>query len=220
MKHLFTIILLLAATTGFSQPPKGMGKSDVDAKKILDGVSAKFKSFKTVVAKFALKIENAVGKVQGSKSGTVNMKGTKYNILITGQEISFDGSNVYTYDKAANEVQITKFESTTTTITPQKLFTNFYDKDFLYKLNGESKVAGKAVQEIELTPIDKTKPFFKVIVSIDKLGQTITQTKVFEKNGNKYTYSISSMLTNKPLADAIFVFDTKKYPKVEVVDLR
>ena len=121
-----------------------------------------------MTAKFALKIENAAGKVHGNKAGTVKMKGTKYNILITGQEISFDGANVYTYDKAANEVQITKFESSTTTITPQKLFTNFYDKDFLYKLNGERKVVGKVVQEIELTPIDKSKPFFKVLVSIDK----------------------------------------------------
>lgn len=219
MKHLFTIILLLAATAGFTQP-KGMGKSDVDAKKILDGVSAKFKSFKTVIAKFSLKIENAAGKVQGIKSGTVNMKGTKYKILITGQEISFDGINVFTYDKAANEVQITKFESSTTTITPQKLFTNFYDKDFLYKLNGEKKVAGKVMQEIELTPIDKSKPFFKVLVTIDKAGQIIKETKVFEKNGNKYTYTITSMSTNKALADALFTFDTKKYPKVEVVDLR
>src|SRR5688500_14186861 len=129
MKHLFTILLLSAVYVGFAQP-KGMGTNDADAKKILDAVSAKFKSFKTVTAKFNLKIENAAGKVQGSKSGTVNMKGTKYRIGITGQDIYFDGSNVYTYDKGSNEVQITKFDASATTITPQKMFTNFYDRDF------------------------------------------------------------------------------------------
>ncbi len=44
------------------------------------------------------------------------------------------------------------------------MFTNFYDKDFLYKLNGETKQGNKTLQEIELTPVDKTKSFFKVIV--------------------------------------------------------
>ena len=111
-------------------------------------------------------------------------------------------------------------ERSATTITPQKMFTNFYDKDFLYKTNPDVKVGGKAMQEIELTPIDKSKPFFKVLVDVDKATQTIRQTKVFEKNGNRYTYSIVTMATNGALPDALFVFDTKQHPKVEVVDLR
>ncbi len=219
MKNLLFSIFLLS-TIGVVAQPKGMGKNDADAKKILDGVSAKFKSFKSVTAKFNLKIENAAGKVQGSKSGIVNLKGTKYRINITGQEIFSDGNTTWTYDKSANEVQIAKVERSATTITPQKMFTNFYDKDFLYKTNPDVKVGGKLMQEIELTPIDKTKPFFKVLVNVDKATKTIKQTKVFEKNGNRYTYSIVSMKTNGTLPDALFVFDTKKYPKVEVVDLR
>lgn len=219
MKNLLFSIVLLTGIGAFAQP-KGMGKNDADAKKILDAVSAKFKSFKTVTAKFNLKIENAAGKVQGSKSGVVNLKGTKYRINITGQEIYSDGNTTWTYDKAGNEVQVNNVERSAGTITPQKMFTNFYDKDFLYKTNPDVKVGGKMLQEIELTPIDKTKPFFKVLVDIDKATKTIRQTKVFEKNGNRYTYSVVSMLTNKPLPDALFVFDTRRYPKVEVIDLR
>lgn len=219
MKNLLFSILLLANITAFAQP-KGMGKNDADAKKILDGVSAKFKSFKTVTAKFNLKIENSAGKVQGSKSGVVNLKGTKYRINITGEEIYSDGNTTWTYDKSSNEVQINNVERSATTITPQKMFTNFYDKDFLYKTNPDVKVGGKTMQEIELTPIDKSKPFFKVLVDIDKATQTIRQTKVFEKNGNRYTYSVVSMSTNTALPDALFVFDAKKYPKAEVIDLR
>ena len=48
------------------------------------------------------------------------------------------------------------------------MFTNFYDKDFLYKLNGEAKKGNKTIQEIELTPVDKTKTFFKVLVILIK----------------------------------------------------
>lgn len=221
MKHLVTsVFLVMAMVAAVAQPPKGMGASDPNAKKILDAVSAKFKNYKSIQGKFSLKIENASGKVMGSKSGMVYMKGTKYRITANGQEIFCDGSNLWTYEKTANEVTITKLDGSNNTITPQKLFTNFYDKDFLYKLNGESKIAGKVVQEVELTPIDKSKPFHKVLVYVDKAAQQIASTKVFEKTGNRLTYSLSSMNTTGVIADAMFVFDAKKYPGVEVVDLR
>ena len=221
MNKLLTSALFfaLSTTTIFAQP-KGMGTNDPDAKKILDGVSARFKTFKGVQAKFSLKIENAAGKNLGTKTGTVYMMGNKYHVSVTGQEIFCDGTNISTFDKSANEVTITKIDPTANSLTPQKIFTNFYDKDFLYKLNRETTVGGKKMQELELTPIDKTKPFFKVLVYVDKATQTISSTKVFEKTGNKYTYSVTSMNTAAPLSDTQFIFDTKKYPGAEVVDLR
>ena len=216
MKKIFTALMIMATgcLTVVAQAPKGMGKSDPDAKKILDAVSSKFKTFKTVQGKFSLKIENAVGKVLGIKSGTVAMKGSKYRISVTGQEIFSDGSNIWTLDKASKEVTINKIDPSANSLTPQKLFTNFYDKDFLYKLNGTTK----SVSEIELTPIDKTKPFFKILLYVNK--NSITTTKLFEKTGNKYTYSTTSLTPNANVPDASFIFDTKKYPGVEVVDLR
>ncbi len=221
MKNLGTILLFIAFNIfNATAQPKGMGNNDPDAKKILDGVSAKFKTFKGVQANFSLKIENAAGKVLGNKTGTVYMKGNKYRVLITGQDIFCDGNNISTYDKSANEVTITKIDPTANTLTPQKIFTNFYDKDFLYKLNKEIVLDGKKVQELELTPIDKSKPFFKVLVYVDKASQTISSTKIFEKTGNKYTYAVSKMNTTAPVSDAQFIFDAKKFPGIEVVDLR
>ena len=221
MRNLGAILMfLIISVFGASAQPKGMGSNDPDAKKILDGVSAKFKTFKGVQANFALKIENAAGKTLGNKTGTVYMKGSKYRVSITGQEIFCDGNNISTYDKSANEVTITKIDPTANTLTPQKIFTNFYDKDFLYKLNRETIIAGKKIQELELTPIDKSKPFFKVLVFVDKAAQTINSTKIFEKTGNKYTYAVSKMNTAAPVSDAQFIFDIKKFPGTEVVDLR
>jgi len=197
-----------------------LGNSDAAAKSILDGVSKKFKTFKAVQALFTLKVQDVKGKVQGTKKGTVYMKGSKYRVTITGQEIFCDGKDVWTYDKAANEVTITQLDQSGSGITPQKLFTNFYDKDFLYMLNGEKKQGNKTLQEIEMTPVDKSKPFHKVYVQVDKAAKTIYSTKVLENAGNRYTYTVSTMTTNKPLADNIFVFDKSKYPGVEEVDLR
>lgn len=218
-KYLMLMGLVLGVFVLHAQN-NSLGQNDPAAKQILDGVSAKFKTFKGVQASFTLQVEDSKGKVQGSKKGTVYMKGTKYRVNVTGQEIFCDGNNIWTYDRSANEVTITKFDPSQNVITPQKLFTNFYDKDFLYKLNGQKKIGNKLLQEIEMTPVDKTKAFHKVYVYVDKATKTINTTKVLEKNGNRYTYTVNTMNGNTTISDAQFVFDKKKYPGVEEVDLR
>ena len=220
MKNIFNILILLISFLSSQSQPKGGGNNDPAAKKILDAVSTKFKSFKSVQSSFSLKIENNAGKTLGAKSGMIYMKGVKYRINVTGQEIFCDGSNISTYDKSTNELTITKIDPSVNSITPQKIFTNFYDKDFLYKLNGDTKVGTKMVQQVELTPTDKSKPFFKVLLNIDKKNQAISSTKIFEKSGNVYLYEISNMNTSTLVSDAQFLFDAKKYPGVEVIDLR
>ncbi len=219
MKNILLTCLLFAAFSSFSQS-SSLGKSDPDAKKLLDAVSAKFKTYNSVAAHFILKIENVSGKNMGIKSGVVNMKNSKYRISVADQEIYSDGDNIWTYDKSTNEVQITKFDPSANSITPQKMFTNFYDKDFLYKLNSETKKGSKTIDEIELTPVDKTKPFFKVLVEVDKNTKSVVSSEIFQKTGDRYVYTITDMKTNTNLPDNLFVFNAKDYPKVEVVDLR
>lgn len=218
MNRFFLTLALIAVMFSpiAAQTQKGIGTNDPAAKKILDGVSARFKTFKSLQSKFSLKIENAEGKNMGTKTGTVFMKDSKYHYSLSGQEVFSDGSNVWTLDKAAKEVTINKIDPSNSSITPQKLMTSFYDKDFLYKLNGEAK----DIQEIELTPTDKSKPYFKLLLYITKSTKTLSSTKVFMKDGSRTTYSSSGMKTGITLADDIFVFDVKKYPGVEVVDLR
>ena len=124
MKNIITgIALFLCCVVSADAQPKGMGKNDPEAKKVLDAVSAKFKTFKSVQSSFSLKIENSSGKTLGTKAGTVYMKGTKYRVSVSGQEIFCDGTNISTYDKSTNELTITKIDPSANSITPQKIFT-------------------------------------------------------------------------------------------------
>ncbi|MFN5334671.1 MAG: LolA family protein [Bacteroidota bacterium] len=219
----FCIISLVSISTSiplFAQN-KSMGQSDPNAKKVLDQVSANFKKYKAVKASFVFKNEDAKGKVLGVKKGSLFMKGAKYRITLSGgQDIFCDGVNIWTYDPSANEVTIAKFDPAQNTITPQKLFTNFYDKDFLYRLNADKTESGKQLHEVELTPFDKSKSFFKVYLLVDKATKTIYSTKIMEKSGVHYIYTVSALNGNAPVTDDVFVFDQKKYPGVELVDLR
>ncbi len=56
-----------------------------------------------------------------------------------------------------------------------------------------------------------------MIVKKDKSIQSWT---MFDKSGNRYKYTITKFIPNVKVDDAFFTFDPKKYPGVEVIDLR
>jgi chaperone LolA len=219
MKKLFTLVMLASVVAANAQD-KNPTTNDPAAKKILDAVSSKFKTYKSPQASFTYKVENAQGKALSTKKGTVVMKGNKYKVSMDGLEIYSDGKTSWNYDKSANEVTVNTVDANGNAMTPQKLLTNFYDKDFYYKYNGEKKDGGKTVQEIELTPTDKSKPFHKVYLLVNKATSTISSARFLEKTGGRYTYTINSLNGTASVKDSDFTFDKSKHPGVEVVDLR
>jgi outer membrane lipoprotein carrier protein len=208
MRIIVTIVFaILISTHVYAQ--------DARAKAVLDGVSANLKTLKSLKANFSL----AISKTKEKKSGTVSMKGTKYFINMGAQEIYCDAKIIYTYIKSANEVTINDIDPSENTLSPTKLFTNFYDKEFASKFVSQTKVGSATIATILLTPT-KAKQFTKVELMIDVNKKIITGGKVYEKNGNVMSYTISGFTANAPVADNVFVWDAKKHPKVEVVDLR
>ncbi len=221
MKNLFILVVsALAVLPVKAQVGNNPTKNDPDAKKILDAVSARFKKYSAPQATFTYQVENAQGKVLSTKKGSVIMKGNRYKVMMDGLEIYSDGKTVWNFDKSTNEVTVDNVNASGNAMTPQKLFTNFYDKDFYYKDNGKQSVGGKQVEEIELTPTDKSRPFHKVYVYIDKATNTISSARFLEKSGGRYSYTINTLKPDASATDADFTFDKAKHPGVEVVDLR
>ncbi len=170
-------------------------------------------------AEFSYTLENPQAKIKETQSGSILLSGAKYKLDIAGQEVICDGKTIWTYMKEAKEVQINDVDPDAEGIKPSEIFT-MYEKGFLYKFVDEKNVGGKVVQNLELTPTDKTKEFFKIKLSIDKSSKQIVKSIIFDKNGNRYTYSIKKFSPNFAVNAATFSFDTKKHPGVEVVDLR
>ena len=205
-------ILLLAGISNLA-----FAQNDPAAKALLDKVSKNFKGLTTVQGNYTLTVTTRAGKPAGKKTGQIFVKGSKYKLTEQSLTIMSDGKKVWRFEPAANEVTISAVDNNSQSITPQKLFTNFYDKDFLYKLNGPATINGKKVKEIEMTPTDKRKSFFKVYVYVDEAQNMIISSKIYENSGNIYNYSITNLKTNQPLADNIFVFDKTKFPGVEEI---
>lgn len=187
---------------------------DANAKKILDGVSAKIKTFAALSANFNLKSISSKGKDNGAKTGTIALKGQKYFLKQGKTEIICDGAKIYNFD-GAKTITVSGIEEANSTLSPQIFLTNFYDKDFTYKLI--SSIG--SFHEIQLIPIDKRKNVQLVNVFVDKAKSFITKAKITDKSNNKIELSISNVNTKANLSDVLFAFNKTKYPKdVEVLD--
>lgn len=215
MKKLYlSVAVLLLSVASFAQ------YKDPKAQSLLSQVSSKFKSYKTATAGFTYQILNSAGKVLSNKKGSVSMKGDKYNIAFGGNKIISDGQTVWNYDPSAKEVTVNDVNKSESTITPQKLFTDFYNKDFNYVLGKEMTVAGKKATQVIMTPADKKKAFERVYLAVDNATKNIVSILVVEKSGNRYSYNLNNFKPNASVSDGLFTFNKAEYPGVEVVDLR
>ncbi|WP_443939584.1 LolA family protein [Pedobacter sp. MW01-1-1] len=216
MKKLFSACLMVAAfaTSTYAQ-------TDAKAKAILAEVSKKYKSYNIVKTDFTFTLENPKAKVKETQQGTLYVKANsnKYKVAMTNQELFSDGKSQWTYLKKDKEVQVSNVDNSADAINPAKLFT-VYEKGFKYTYTGDQKVGGKTYEMIDLVPLDSKKSIFKVRLSIDKSLKQIANVLLFDKNGNKYTYNVRAFSPNVKVPETTFAFDAKKYPGVEVVDLR
>lgn len=198
---------------------QAIAQGDKKAKEILNGVSAKYRSYKSMKAEFSYTLENPQAKIKETQVGNIILSGSKYRLGIAGQEVICDGKTIWTYMKEAKEVQVNDVDPDAEGIKPSEIFT-MYEKGFMYKFVEEKKVGKQTLQNLELTPTDKTKNFFKIKLTVDKASKQIVKSIIYEKTGNKYTYAIKAFTPNFAVNAGTFSFDTKKYPGVEVVDLR
>ncbi|TAH01933.1 MAG: outer membrane lipoprotein carrier protein LolA [Sphingobacteriales bacterium] len=206
-------ILLLLTLSG-----KLFAQSDASSKIILDALSEKFKTNDAVKTDFNITVYNPEIKNKDSQNGVLYLKSNKYKIIFQNQEILSDGKNQWTYLKADNEVQINMVSKDEDALNPAQIFTA-YNKGYKTKYNGETKIGTIIYQNIELAPI-ATKSFFKIKMVINKAKNQIFSLSVFDKNGNIYTYLVKNLVSVKDISDSFFVWDKKKYPNVDLQDLR
>lgn len=215
-------ILLLLSTLLYAQsnPTPDYKEVDPKAKSILDKVSQKNKSYKTIKSDFAIILENKKDNIKDSKKGVIWIKGNKYKIDLAQSTIFYDGTTMWTYLKESNEVNITSPDpKDDNTLNPAKIF-SIYESGYKIRFIRERFEKNRALYEIELYPIDLKKDYTKINLKIDKDKNQIFSMKRFGKDGTDFYIEILNIKPNEEMADAMFVFDKSKYPKVEINDLR
>lgn len=192
---------------------------DPKAEELLNDVSKKYEAIKSYKAEFAYELENPQAKVNEKFTGEISVKGNKFNLKLGAQEIINNGTTVWTFMKEENEVNVSDYSPDDEEISPTKIHT-MYRQGFKYLMTEDENVKGVVYNVVELVPENKKKPYFKIRIWINKKDKSIFRWKIFEKNGNRYLYTISKFQPNIKLEDAQFTFDKNKFPGVEVIDLR
>jgi outer membrane lipoprotein carrier protein len=218
-KYLLNCFLIVSLQASFAQNTTQQTSPEEKAKKILVDVESRYKSAKALRADFIYEMKNDANKAKEEVKGSFVMKKNKFKLKLADQEIYNNGTTVWTYLKDANEVNISDYSPESEDITPEKVFT-LYKKDYKYVFIREFTENGKVYEEIDLQPTDRSKKIYKIRLVINKKTKSIKSWEIFEKNQNRFKYTVNSIEYNVAVDDTFFVFDKKKYPKVTEVDLR
>ncbi len=213
-KYFYLTVCLFLITNIF------FGQSDPKAIEILDKVSAHMQTFKTMYAEFQFVLENNQENITDKRYGKIWIKGNKYKIDMMGTETYFDGKSQWTYLKESNEVNITNpDQEDNESINPAKIF-DIYQEGFKVRYIAQKFEGTRAIYVIDLFPLDKSKPFSRITLKIDKDKNELYAFKRFDKDGNYYTIKIAKIITNKPLDESTFLFNKSEHSGVEIIDLR
>ena len=181
-----------------------------DATKILDKAASTFKAAGGVTISYTYDLNGDKGK------GTIKMQGKKFVNTFAGHVIWFNGKTLWTLVKENEEVNVT-------TPTPKELAgINPYSFLNMYK-SGYKASMGKSTAtyyEVILKAISPSTSMKSVVVHILKKNYQPCYVKLATVDGIENKISVTKYITKQSFSADTFVFNPKKYPNVDVVDLR
>ena len=180
------------------------------ATSVLDKTAEKFKAAGGVKASFTMDAG------AGPSTGTIKLQGNKFTIDIGGEYVVwFDGKDMWSYLKENDEVNITNPTQNEIAKMNPYAFVDLYKKGYEVKM-GKSTAK---YYEVTLKAKSKSSSLQNVTLHINKVNyQPIMIDMSSPKTANKI--KINSYQTNLSFDPSTFVFNKKKYPSVEVIDLR
>ena len=185
---------------------------DKKAKNLLNQVSSKVKTYKTIKIDFKYSLQNAKENVNQESRGSVVLQNNKYLLQLMGVTKLFDGKRVYTINPEDEEITISKGnDKEDNLITPSKMLT-FYNKGYSYTWDISQTVKGRSIQYIKLVPTTAKDQRKQILLGIDTKAKQIYNLIEVGKNGTKTTLTVVSFKTNQKLPESQFKFDKTKYP--------
>lgn len=181
------------------------------AKKLLDEVSAKIKTYQSVSIEFRYTTKNMRENVSQDSRGKVILQGDKYQTDFLGSTEIFDGKKKYTIIPEDKEVTIENYDpKKENAFTPSKML-SFYTKGYTYSWDKLLNLSGKKVQFVKLKPTDSKSKIKEILLGIDNNTKNIYQLIQIDHDGTRSELSIISFKTNFEIPSNQFNFVESKY---------
>jgi outer membrane lipoprotein-sorting protein len=205
MRYLTLFILLF--TSLFTQAQDAQ-----KAKKLLDEVSAKIKSYDNISLEFRYSVTNLQEQFSQDSRGDLTVQGDKYVFNFMGTTEIFDGKKKYTIIPEDEEVSIENFDpKKDKNFTPSKILT-FFNSGYSYAWDKLLLLSGKKVQFIKLKPLDPKDERKEILLGVDNVTKNIYQLIETRKDGTRTELTVTSLKTNQPISKNHFTFAESKYP--------
>ena len=221
MKNILLIISCVLTVAALAQQPPTSTKkfNDSESSTVLKELEAKLNSYTSISIDFMFQSEKNE-KITDEMQGSIKVKGSKYALVTPMQQVFCDGVTLWNYLPEQKEVSVSNYsdEDDFQMINPLSLVKS-HTQHYKSNLIKESLNKGVMEQVIDLTPL-KSSSLYKIRLVIDKAKKQIIRITIYEKDGMQYTYIVTKFQPNQALDDKFFVFDTAKYPDVEIIDMR
>jgi outer membrane lipoprotein carrier protein len=198
-----------------------LAQVDPKADNLIKRSRKKLRSLESFTVQFSYQVENKADTTQKriSKSGTLRYRPrqNKFAVDMGDLLIVCNGQTIWQYLKKENEVTITPYN-------PKEGFSldrifRIYDQDMKVRLDKSETYKGQTIHKISLFPISDTTDYFRVEVWISEATELPQRIKFSHRDGTVVEYELKNFQVVS-LPDSEFVFDTRKYPGISVVDLR
>ena len=170
------------------------------------------KSHKNVEMTYKYQVTSE-GLTTDAQQGKAWLQGNAYKVEMVEQEIVSDGKTIWTYLVDEGEVMISNAADGVDN-TPLKLLSSL-DESYAATLTGMD-AQGNATIELA-NPKGQYK---RVTLKANASKLAINSLDVYLDDGTKLIVNIEEMKFDQELGDKFFTFDTKKHPKVDVIDMR
>lgn len=192
--------------------------ADDDAESIVSALQKKYDDVKDISISFVQNVQFAVTQNTQTFSGTLVMKkGNKYRIEMEQQTIVTDGTTVWTFNKANNQVFVDKYKNDPQSFSPDKILTNLSD-NYTAEILGKEKHGDHDLTILKLLPKKSRMNIKWMKVWVDTDSWTMKKIQVFDASENLWTYDVNDVRMDTGVADTQFHFDAPA--GVDVIDLR
>ena len=213
-KTVLVSVIIFLSSLSFAQ---------VDPDKILNKVSDRYKSLKSITASVSLRTLNKDSDIDETTSIEFSKKGKKFRFSIDNDfEIVSDNETIWTISPEDKEVTIDVYEEDEEDgeITFTNVFT-IHEKGFdKYYIEDETIDGSVKCHVIDLVPMDKEKDFFKIKVFVDVKEPFLKEMRILYKDGTNAIYSIKDFKYNEPLSEDMFLVKKDDYQGFHFEDLR
>ena len=193
-------------------------EKELTVKQVTEQLNHRYEMIDDAVVHFEQHVKFGYSNIDQNFSGTLKMKKIKhYRIESELQTIVTDGTTVWVYSTANNQVIVDNYKENSNSISPEQFMLNLPANYYISLLGYENQSAGNIVL-LKLIPKDDRSFVKSVKISVEENSWMLRKIVILDINDTETTYTVKDIKLNTNIKEKTFTFETPI--GAEVVDLR